>query len=204
MIPAAVRRSGLALLVACLLGSVLTGCGGSSAKLGSPHVDVDTPALRALKAQAHIAPCEAATASVATGSKALPDVTLPCLGGGTGVAMARLRGPLVINLWAQWCGPCRKELPYYQAFFTKYAGKVGVLGVDWMESQPDAALQLAKATGATYPQVADLEPSIRAIGNGLPQLILLDANGTVVYQAGGGLNSLRQLEGLVRQHLGVS
>ena len=36
-----------------------------------------------------------------------------CLGGGREVRLAGLRGkPMMINVWAQWCGPCREEAPY--------------------------------------------------------------------------------------------
>ena len=138
-----------------------------------------------------------------TASKGLAAVTLPCLGGGRGVPMARLRGPMVVNLFAQWCPPCREELPYYQAFAKKYAGKVGVLGVDWSDTRPGLALELAKQSGVTYPLVADPDQQLRAIGNGLPQLILLDRAGTVVYQRGIQIHSTHQLEQLVREHLGV-
>ena len=42
----------------------------------------------------------------------------------------------MINLWASWCAPCRDELPHYQAFAEKYAGKVDVLGIDFQETRP--------------------------------------------------------------------
>ena len=49
-------------------------------------------------------------ASVAPVDGGLPDVTLPCLGGGRDVRLAGLRGrPMMINIWAQWCEPCRAE-----------------------------------------------------------------------------------------------
>lgn len=45
----------------------------------------------------------------------VPDLTMERLEGGT-LALASLRGkPLVINLWATWCPPCRRELPLLQS-----------------------------------------------------------------------------------------
>ena len=134
-------------------------------------------------------------------SDRLPDATLQSLEGGAPVALRDLRGPMVINLWASWCTPCRKELPEYQAFAEKYAGQVDVLGIDFQETRPDAALQLAEETGLTFPLYADPDGKMRAIG--LPKLILLDADGEVAHEAYLKITSVGQLEGLVRTHLGV-
>lgn len=176
----------------------LAGCGAPEIT-ASPNVDVDTPALRQLKADAGIADCPATRGGSA--EEGLPAATLPCLGGGRDVDLAELKGPLVVNLWAQWCGPCRAELPHYQSFSEKYAGRVDVLGVDWNDTQPERALQLAKETGVTYPLVADTEPVIR--GQVLPRILLVDAEGDVVHDEAVEITSVAQLEGLVREHLGV-
>ena len=88
-------------------------------------------------------------------------MTLPCLGGGRDVDLARLRGPMVVNLFAQWCGPCRSELPYYQELHRKAKGKVQVLGVDYLDTQPKAALELVEQTGVTYPLLADPAGNLR-------------------------------------------
>jgi thiol-disulfide isomerase/thioredoxin len=189
------RRLVLALLAVALLAS---GCQGQRV-VQSPGIDVDTPELRAVKAQAGIAPCEPATAPKADAG--LPDVTLPCLGGGEGVDLARLRGPLVVNLFAQWCEPCRTEMPHYQAFHEKYDGEVGVLGVDWQDTQPLNALRLAQRTGVNYPLVADTEPKLKA--RGLPRLVLIDDQGDIAYDEYVEIKSLAQLEDLVAEHLGV-
>jgi cytochrome c biogenesis protein CcmG, thiol:disulfide interchange protein DsbE len=132
----------------------------------------------------------------------LPDVTLSSLTGGAGVDLGTLRGPVVVNLWAQWCGPCKRELPIYQEFFARHGDQVPVLGVDWQDTQTGLARELATASGVTYPLVVDGEPEIR--NKLLPKLILVDADGTIAYQEYVEITSLAQLEGLVEKHLGVT
>lgn len=132
----------------------------------------------------------------------LPDVTLSSLTGGAAVDLGKLRGPLVVNLWAQWCAPCKRELPIYQSFFAKHGTDVPVLGVDWQDTQGDLARALASASGITYPLVVDGKPDIR--NKLLPKLILVDADGTIAYQEYVEITSLGQLERLVEKHLGVT
>ena len=132
----------------------------------------------------------------------LPDATLQPLGSGARVHLASLRGPMVINLWASWCAPCREELPEYQAFSRKYAGKVDVLGIDWQETQGDAARQLARDSGVTYPLVTDPEGRLRT--QALPKLILLDADGKVTFEGYVKIASVAQLEKLVEKYLEVA
>lgn len=183
-------------LLAAALLLLVAGCGVSAPPNNT--LPVDTPALRALKASAHIQACPRTTAPP-TGE--LPKAVLPCLGGGASVAMASLRGPMLVNVWAQNCGPCRTEMPNVQAFAKKYAGRVAVLGVDYYQDQPDLALGFAKAVGATYPMVADYTPVIQL--GGLPTTIFLDAEGKIVYTHPGPFGTESELEQLVAQHLGV-
>jgi thiol-disulfide isomerase/thioredoxin len=132
----------------------------------------------------------------------LPDVTLSSLTGGAAVDLGELRGPVVVNLWAQWCEPCKRELPVYQEFFAAHGTTVPVLGVDWQDTQPDPARQLAADSGVTYPLVVDSEPEIRA--NALPRLILLDGSGRIAHQEYVEIKTVEQLEELVAKHLGVT
>lgn len=181
---------------------LLTGCAASPDPSDyTSDVKVDTPELRTLRDQAGIEACAPGTADRV--KDGLEKAALPCLGGGKDVDPSRLRGPLVVNLWAQWCGPCRKELPYYQAFHEKYAGTVDVLGIDWTDTRPDLALKLARTTGVTYPLVADPQGKLLSGKKGLPVLILVGADGTVEFQQGILIESLAQLESLVEKHLGV-
>jgi cytochrome c biogenesis protein CcmG/thiol:disulfide interchange protein DsbE len=132
----------------------------------------------------------------------LPDVTLQPLGGGQPVDLAELKGPLVINLWASWCGPCREELPQYQAFAQKYAGRVDVLGVDWQDTRAAQARALVRSTGVTYPLVTD--PAGRLRAQALPKVILVDRDGKVAHQEYARITSVKMLEGLVQRYLEVS
>lgn len=167
------------------------------------RVVLDSPALRDAKADAGIEPCAPGAAEPA--ADGLPALTLPCLGGGPDVELARLEGPLVLNLWAQWCAPCREELPIYQEFSKRHGDRVAVWGVNWNDTQPDLAIELLAETGATYPQVVDLDlelgSSLRV--RGLPMLVLVDDEGAVQYAQGLEITSLGQLEGLVEEHLGM-
>jgi thiol-disulfide isomerase/thioredoxin len=178
-----------------------------SSRPGAADVDVDTAKLRDLKDDAGIAACAPGDASQVEGG--LPSVTLPCLGGGPDVNLATLRGPMVVNLWAVWCTPCRQELPILQRFQEKHGATVPMLGIDYNDTQPEQALGLAKETGVTYPLLADPQarldfkapfPSLR----GLPFLALVDADGKVVHQEFVVIESLGQLEDLVEKHLGVT
>lgn len=135
-------------------------------------------------------------------SDRLPDVSLASLTGAAAVDLGTLRGPAVVNLWAQWCKPCRRELPIYESFYKSHHDKVSVLGVDWQDVQADRARKLASDSGVTYPLVVDREPEIR--GRFLPKLVLLDAKGRIAYEEYVEIKSLDQLEQLVEKHLGVT
>jgi thiol-disulfide isomerase/thioredoxin len=171
---------------------------------GDTSVDVDTPALRAQKAGAGVQQCRPARATPPA-EDALPEAVLPCLGGGPAVDLSKLRGPLVINLFAQWCGPCRTELPFYEELHRKGTGVVRVLGIDYLDTQPSAALDLVRETGVTYPLVADPDGDLRAEFKirGLPGLVLVDGSGRVVDVEFRVVSSYAELRTLVQQRLDV-
>lgn len=151
----------------------------------------------------------APAASEPPAPRTLPAVTLPPLGEGTPVDLSTVRGPAVVSFWASWCPPCREELPILQKFATRYAGRVDVLGIDFTDPQVDAAKQLVADSGVTYPVVVDLDGSVSGQGaipalRGLPYLVLLDADGTVVFGEYLPIGSLGQLQDLVEAHLGVA
>ncbi|KQW47129.1 hypothetical protein ASC77_18315 [Nocardioides sp. Root1257] len=197
------RRALLAATAAVAL--LLSGCNADDVKPpGQSKVDVDTPQLQKLKGATDIEDCAPGTAT----DGGLPDLTLPCLGGGPDVDLTTLQGPMIVNLWASWCGPCRKEMPAVQAFYEKYGEQVPVLGIDYQDQQPAAALALAKKSGVTYPLVADPGGDINGSDPvphflGIPIFLFVSADGDVEVVPG-GVDSVDDLVDLVDDHLGVA
>jgi thiol-disulfide isomerase/thioredoxin len=199
-------RRAVAALAAAL---VLVGCGGGGdvALPGPAKIDVDTPELRQMKARAGVEDCAPARGEHVDGG--LPPVTLPCFGGGPDVRLGALRGPMVVNLWASTCGTCRHEMRILQDFHEKYGDRVQVIGIDYQDVQTEAAMDLVRQTGATYPLLADPQSDLSGAApfpvlRGLPFLALVDAEGRVAHQEFIIVQSRQQLVGLVNRHLGTS
>ncbi len=151
------------------------------------------------------APSTARPSSRQTTLSAIPDVSLPCFTGGQSVNVARLGRPVVVNLWASWCRPCRTELPEFQRFADAAGEKVVVLGVDTGDTR-QAAAAAAQDFGIRFPTLFDPDEALRrGLGRtGLPITVFVDADGYVrhVYQASAVLNR-STLDELTREHLGV-
>ena len=195
------------LLVVALVALLLTACGSpDSTAPGAAQIDVGARDLVAYKAKTDIPACAPGTGGAVDGG--LPEVSLPCLGGGPSVDLASLRGPMLVNLWASWCAPCRKEMPALEAVHRQYGKRLTVLGIDYTDAQPGAALQLAVASRVTYPLLAD--PQSALLGKepfgariGLPVTALVDADGKVVHVEAGA-QTRAGFAAMVREHLGLS
>ena len=192
-----------AALVAAVL--TLTACDPEASEPGGTNVDVDTPALVKLKQQTDVADCAPGDAT----DGGLPDLTLPCLGGGPDVDLTSLQGPMVINLWQAFCGPCRKEMPALQDFYEQYGDQVPVLGIDFADQYPGSALEEAGERGVTYPSLADpggdlMDTDQFAKIRGMPMMYFIDADGAIAYAQPGGVDSADEVADLVRQHLEVA
>ena len=108
------------------------------------------------------------------------------LGGGRDAYEKRiesLRGyPVVVNVWASWCGPCRFEFPAFQRMSAKYGKRVAFLGID-LEDSDDAARTFLDSHPVPYPSYSDPDEEIAdSLGDSrLPETAYYDREGELVY-----------------------
>jgi cytochrome c biogenesis protein CcmG/thiol:disulfide interchange protein DsbE len=100
--------------------------------------------------------------------------------------LRELRGiPVVVNLWASWCEPCRFELPYLQRQAVARGARVAFLGVNSNDNRDDAR-KLARGFPMPYPSFED--PRLAVAGRygarGLPATAFYDAQGKVTVHQG--------------------
>lgn len=107
--------------------------------------------------------------------------------GGTsafGSQLGALRGhPVVVNVWASWCEPCRMEFPYLQRLSAKYGKRVAFVGVDTNDNDAAARTFLAELP-LPYPSYTDPNEDIaQSVGAtvGLPDTAYYDASGKQVF-----------------------
>ncbi|MEU8260982.1 TlpA disulfide reductase family protein [Micromonospora sp. NPDC048999] len=149
-------------------------------------------------------PASAVPAPDASPRKPLPELALPCFTGGAPVALRDIKGPAVINVWASWCPPCRKELPAFQRLSELAAGRFQVIGVNSGDSR-DSAQSLGEDFGIRFPMLVDQGDAFEQAleRKAFPLTVLVDADGRIRHtDATGALDDAR-LADLVREHLGV-
>ncbi|MEU1248430.1 redoxin family protein [Micromonospora arida] len=145
------------------------------------------------------------TTTRAPGGSALPELTLSCFTGGAPVVLREVAGPAVINVWASWCPPCRKELPAFQRLSERAAGQLQVVGVNSRDSR-GGAQSIGEDFGVRFPILVDQGEALQRElkRNAIPLTLFVDADGQVRHiDASGALDDTR-LAKLVRQHLGLA
>jgi cytochrome c biogenesis protein CcmG/thiol:disulfide interchange protein DsbE len=93
-----------------------------------------------------------------------------------------LRGhPVVVNMWASWCEPCRFELPFLQREALARGTQVAFLGINVNDAK-DAAKQRAAEFPMPYPSFDDPRSNLfaRFKARGLPTTAFYDSNGKLV------------------------
>ena len=127
-------------------------------------------------------PTQPAVAAGEIGSR-LPGFSVKDLQGRS-LSSADLRGKVVlVDFWATWCQPCKKEMPGYQKLVDGYGSRGFVaIGLKF-ETMPDMEdpVQFAKAIGVRYPLAVATDDLKQKFGGieGLPTTMLYDRNGVL-------------------------
>jgi cytochrome oxidase Cu insertion factor (SCO1/SenC/PrrC family)/thiol-disulfide isomerase/thioredoxin len=106
--------------------------------------------------------------------------------GGKSDLMTRLKAlrgyPVVINVWASWCGPCQAEFGLFATASARYGRRVAFLGVDANDAAAQARPFLSQHQ-VSYPSYQANPSNLTnlAIVQGLPTTIFVRPNGTVAY-----------------------
>lgn len=101
---------------------------------------------------------------------------------GTDTTISSFKGtPLVVNLWATYCGPCVKEMPAIDSVATMLAGQVQIIGVNVFDS-PENAAAFATDLGVSYPQFTDPDGRLSTALSvtGLPATAFFGPDGTLL------------------------
>jgi cytochrome c biogenesis protein CcmG/thiol:disulfide interchange protein DsbE len=116
--------------------------------------------------------------------------------------LAQLHGyPVVVNVWASWCGPCRFEFPTLQKLSARYGKRVAFLGIN-SEDSDDAAATFLREEPVPYPSYTDphkeIFDSLGAVG--FPDTAFYDRSGKLVYLKQGPYRDDSELEADVRRY----
>lgn len=182
---------------------------GPSPTSGISDEQVADGRLEQTRAEAALAPCPNSSAPVPAGA-ALAGVSAVCLADGTPIDLGQATAgrPLVINMWAVWCLPCRRELPYFDQLYQRAGDRLDVLAVHARDGgdKPYAILSFLKEVGVHLPAVADTDGSVAAALRAprvYPSTILVRADGTVAAVLPQVFESYEELTGVIADDLGV-
>ena len=92
---------------------------------------------------------------------------------------------VLVDFWASWCGPCRREMPNLVEAYAKYKNKnFEIVGVS-LDQSADAWKEAIKKLNITWPQMSDLKywncegAQLYAVSS-IPHTVLIDGEGTIL------------------------
>ena len=114
---------------------------------------------------------------------AVPDFTLAAARTRNPMTLSSLRGrPVVLNFWATWCGPCRVEMPAFEAAYRENQPRnLTVLAINYAEPR-QMVLDFADELGVSFPLLLDPDGSVQELYQirGYPSTMFIAPDGTLV------------------------
>ena len=170
-------------MIASVLLLALAACDKQVSTNGQAEVG-NTPAA-APTASAPAAPAETSKIDRSHKGEAAPTVTFEAPDGKP-TSIAAFKGkPVLVNLWATWCGPCVKEMPTLDAA----AATIAVVPVSQDKDRPTVAAFFAKEKFVRLQPYLDQQVGLSIAYNAsLPMSILFDSTGHEVWRTTGGMD----------------
>lgn len=188
-------RSGIGLLAAVGVSVVASACGapdtaGDRVDISATSAPGPTLGLSALVPQR-----DRVAAPVLSGAT---------LDGGSFSSLEHRGHVLVVNLWASWCDPCRREAPELRSLAEDESGRgVDMVGLNVRDSR-EAAVSFAADFGLTYPMVPDTDRGLQLAlaqfvpASSVPSTVVIDRRGRVAATVIGAVDGTRLRELLAR------
>ena len=109
--------------------------------------------------------------------------------------------PVVLNFWASWCGPCKSEMPDFEAAYQTYGENIQFLMVnmtDGYQETVSSAKNFIQATGYTFPVFYDSDTeAARAYSvYSIPTTYFIDSDGYIIAWGSGALSAENLQEGI--------
>jgi cytochrome c biogenesis protein CcmG, thiol:disulfide interchange protein DsbE len=178
----------LALAAGLALAALVAGCGSSEGSGDSTHPDY----AKALKgAPAPLAKLYGEADQLIPGGR-----------GAFKQRVASLGYPVVANVWASWCGPCRLEFSSFQEASAKFGKKVAFIGVNSEDSEANAK-EFLDGHPVPYPSYYDPDHEVASSLNliGLPGTAFYSADGKLAYTKIGPYSDASELEADIEHYL---
>jgi cytochrome c biogenesis protein CcmG/thiol:disulfide interchange protein DsbE len=143
-------------------------------------------------------------ASITQDATFVGGIKMDCLDGTTGAELGALKGPMIVNVWGSWCGPCKEEIPIFRSFYEKAKTKVALVGIDVEEASIEDGRKFVASNGITWPNLYDPDGRSRAyFGLGVPVTWFIAADGSVAGKKIGVFKSEIELITLTSKYLNV-
>ena len=142
-----------------------------------------------------------------TSKETSEELKMSCLDNSSEINYHRIKGPIIVNVWASWCTGCKEEMPYFVDLYANLifkSGEIKLLGIDVDEKNAGSGPNFIKSYGMSWPHLEDTDGRSKLVfGPGVPVTYFLDKNGETIHKHVGAYRSKSQLYEAVEKYFKV-